>query len=208
MPEGTTAKIANTPQRAQVASGPIPGSQKIHVAAWRDPQIRVAMREIALSGGEAPLTVYDCSGPYTDPAATIDIAKGLAPIRAAWIDSRGDTETYDGRAVRPEDDGRGAGESAALPAFPSAGRKVRRASSGRAVTQMAYARAGIVTPEMEYVAARENEGRRADRNGPRDGQSFGAMLPDFVTPEFVRDEIARGRAILPNNISIIPNRSR
>ena len=199
MPEGTTAKIADTPQRAQVASGAIPGSRKIYVSAGRDAGVRVAMREIALSGGEAPLTVYDCSGPYTDPTASIDIAKGLASIRTPWIESRGDTETYEGRAVRPEDDGRSEGENAALPAFPSAGRDVRRASSNRAVTQMAYARAGIVTPEMEYVAVRENEGRSA--SGPRDGNSFGAAIPDFVTPEFVRDEIARGRAILPANVN-------
>ncbi len=201
MPEGTSNSITNTAERPRIVAGPIPGSRKIYVAGDRDPRIRVAMREIALSGGESPLPVYDCSGPYTDPARTIDIAKGLAPTRAAWIEARADTAAYDGRKVRPEDDGRTAGERAMLPPFPADGRKVRRAVPGRAVTQIAYARAGIVTPEMEYVAVRENEGRGAREVAARDGESFGAALPEFVTPEFVRDEIARGRAILPANIN-------
>jgi phosphomethylpyrimidine synthase len=181
-----------------VALGPLPGSRKVHVAAERLPGMRVAMREIALSGGEPPLAVYDTSGPYTDPAVAVDIAKGLAPLRAAWIEARGDTESYDGREIRPEDDGRKAGEVRDFPAFER-GRRALRAKPGRAVTQLAYARAGIVTPEMEYVAVRENEGRREAAS--RDGQSFGAAIPDFVTPEFVRDEIARGRAILPANVN-------
>jgi phosphomethylpyrimidine synthase len=190
MPEGT--QIGQSP----IASGALPGSRKVYVAG--DGGLRVAMREVALSG-EPPLNLYDTSGPYSDPAAAIDIDKGLPPLREPWIAARGDTETYQGRVIRPEDDGRLSGEAAGLPVFPCGARRPRRAA-GAAVTQMAYARAGIVTPEMAYVASRENEGRSA-ASGPRDGESFGAALPDMVTPEFVRDEIARGRAILPANIN-------
>jgi len=199
MPEGTSPHPASTPALT-VALGALPGSRKVHVAGTRE-GVRVAMREVALSGGEPPLVVYDTSGPFTDPAQAIAIEKGLAPIRAAWIEARGDSAPYEGRRLRPEDDGRRPHETAAIPAFPGNGRRVRRALPARAVTQLAYARAGIVTPEMEYVAVRENEGRRAGARGPSDGQSFGAAIPDFVTPEFVRDEIARGRAILPANIN-------
>jgi phosphomethylpyrimidine synthase len=201
MPEGTSAQTTKSGHPLTVALGALPGSRKIHVASGRNAEVRVAMRDIALSGNEAPLVVYDCSGPYTDPAVAIDITKGLAPLRAPWIEARGDTEGYQGRAARPEDDGRKPGETTTLPAFRRGGRKARRAREGRAVTQIAYARAGIVTPEMEYVAIRENEGRRAQPDLLRDGESYGAALPDFVTPEFVRDEIARGRAILPSNIN-------
>jgi len=193
MPEGTHL----TDMPLTVAAGPLPASRKTYVAGMRN--VRVPMREIALGGGQLPLVVYDTSGPYSDPAAVIDIVKGLAPLRADWIEARGDSEDCAGRAVRPEDDGRKRGESPKHPAFDRARRKVRRAEAGRAVTQMAYARAGIVTPEMEYVAIRENEARQA--RSERDGHSFGAAIPDFVTPEFVRDEIARGRAILPANIN-------
>ncbi|HLF58721.1 MAG TPA: phosphomethylpyrimidine synthase ThiC [Alphaproteobacteria bacterium] len=201
MPEGTSAQTTKSGHPLTVALGALPGSRKIYVASGRNAEVRVAMRDIALSGNEAPLVVYDCSGPYTDPAVAIDITEGLAPLRAPWIEARGDTEGYQGRAARPEDDGRKPGETTMLPAFPRGGRKARRAREGRAVTQIAYARAGIVTPEMEYVAIRENEGRRAQPDLLRDGESYGAALPDFVTPEFVRDEIARGRAILPSNIN-------
>jgi len=187
-----------------VTTGPLPASRKVHVPGERHADLRVAMREIVLSpeSGEPPLRVYDASGPYTDPAALIDIGAGLPPLRAGWIAARGDVEAYDGRAVRPEDDGRRPGEAANLFEFPRGDRRPLRARGGTAVTQMAYARAGIVTPEMEYVAIRENLGReRAREQATRDGESFGAAIPDYVTPEFVRDEVARGRAIIPSNIN-------
>jgi phosphomethylpyrimidine synthase len=184
-----------------VSTGPLPASTKIHVPGTLHPEVAVAMREIALSGGEPPIRVYDASGPYTDPAARIDIMRGLPRLRESWIERRGDVERYDGRAPRPEDDGLPRGVRSNLAAFPNAPARPLRARPGAAVTQIAYARAGIVTPEMEYVAIRENIGRARARNTARDGESFGAEIPDFVTPEFVRDEIARGRAIIPCNIN-------
>ncbi|MEA2756523.1 MAG: phosphomethylpyrimidine synthase [Aliidongia sp.] len=198
MPEGTVAKPFT------VSTGKLPASRKIHVAGARFPEIRVAMREIDLdpSAGEPPVRVYDPSGPYSDPAATIDIAAGLKPLRQAWILGRGDVEPYDGRAIRPEDNGLKPGEIGNMREFPDTGRPKLRAKPGVAVTQLAYARAGIVTQEMEYVAIRENLGRaQLKEKLARDGESFGAEIPDFVTPEFVRDEVARGRAIIPNNIN-------
>ena len=184
-----------------VETGPLPGSQKIYVTSEKHPHVRVAMREIALepTSGEPPFLVYDPSGPYTDSDTKIDISRGLPPLREPWITARGDTEEYEGRAVQALDDGCKTGETPDVPQFTHL-RKPRRAKAGIAATQLAYARAGTVTPEMEYVALRENEGRKqaADTN---DGDSFGAALPEFVTPEFVRDEIARGRAIIPNNIN-------
>ncbi|HVJ53092.1 MAG TPA: phosphomethylpyrimidine synthase ThiC [Aliidongia sp.] len=198
MPEGTAA------QPFAVSTGPLPASRKIHIAGEHHPEIRVAMREIDLeaSAGEPPVRVYDPSGPYTDAAAIIDIEAGLKPIRAHWIAARGDVEAYDGRAIRPEDNGLKAGEQGNMREFPRAGRRPLRAKPGHIVTQIAYARAGIVTPEMEYVAIRENVGRAKLREAiERDGESFGAELPDYVTPEFVRDEVARGRAIIPNNVN-------
>jgi phosphomethylpyrimidine synthase len=160
------------------------------------------MREIALhpSSGEPPLAVYDPSGPYTDPAVAIDIEAGLSRLRERWIAARADTEAYPGRRVQLIDNGLTAGGKPA-PEFP-ARRPPLRARAGRAVTQLAYARAGIVTPEMEYVAIRENLGRERAAQGPvRDGNSWGAATPEYVTPEFVRAEIAAGRAILPANVN-------
>ncbi|WP_404384849.1 phosphomethylpyrimidine synthase ThiC [Caenispirillum salinarum] len=188
----------------RVSTGPLPSSRKVYVPGTRHPDIRVAQREIDLEPGcgEAPVAVYDSSGPYTDPAVAIDIRQGLAPLRAGWISARGDVEAVPGRALKPEDNGRRPGAASSTPAFDRTGRTVLKARAGRAVTQLAYARAGIVTPEMEYVAIRENLGRHAlAEKMERDGESFGAAIPDHVTPEFVRDEIARGRAILPANIN-------
>ncbi len=184
-----------------VTTGPLPASRKIHVAGQLHPGIRVAMREIAVSGGEAPLRVYDTSGPYTDAAIRTDIGRGLAPHRHDWILARGDVEAIAGREQKPEDDGLKPGEERRVPLFDRAGRQPLRAKAGRAVTQLAYARAGIITPEMEYIAIRENLGRAAALGTARDGESFGASIPDHVTPEFVRDEVARGRAIIPANIN-------
>jgi phosphomethylpyrimidine synthase len=194
--------MADIPARAEigVTTGPIRGSRKVHVGP-----LQVAMREIMLepSSGEAPLRVYDTSGPYTDPAANIDIMAGLPALRREWIVARGDVETYQGRDIRPEDNGQlGPDRSGGVPQFPGAARAPLRAKPGANVSQMHYARAGIITPEMEYVAIRENMGRAAAREALiRDGQDFGAAIPDHVTPEFVRSEVARGRAIIPSNIN-------
>jgi phosphomethylpyrimidine synthase len=208
--------------RLKVTTGPIRGSRKIHVGPHR-----VAMREVHLepSSGEPPLRVYDCSGPYTDPNARIDIMAGLPELRRDWIRARGDVEEVTQREVRPEDNGQlGPDRSGGVAPFPHVRKRVLRAKAGANVTQMHYARRGIITPEMEYVAVRENLGRemlldfaRSERgkgseqaahlersretSGRRDGQDFGAAIPDYVTPEFVRDEVARGRAIIPANIN-------
>ncbi len=183
-----------------VTTGPIRGSRKIHVGP-----LGVKMREIDLepSSGEPPLRVYDTSGPYTDPAVSIDIRKGLPQLRREWIVARGDVEEYGARETRPEDNGQlGPDRSGGVPPFPNVKPRVLRAKAGVNVSQMHYARRGIVTPEMEYVATRENLGRAALKEALiRDGQDFGASIPDHVTPEFVRDEVARGRAIIPNNIN-------
>ena len=190
------------PDLPQVTTGALPASRKLYVPGQLHPGLRVAMREIAVGGGEPPLRVYDPSGPYTDEAHRADIRRGLPGLRQAWIEGRGDVEAYDGRDPKPEDDGLKAGEQRKVPVFDRAGRRPLRAKPGAAPTQLAYARAGIVTPEMEYVAIRENLGRERGREAAaRDGESFGAAIPDHVTPEFVRDEVARGRAIIPANIN-------
>src|SRR5580658_3631126 len=180
----------------------LPASRKVYLAGEIHAGLRVPMREIALhpSAGEPPLAVYDCSGPYTDPAVVIDIERGLAPLRSAWIAARGDVEEYAGRRVQLVDNGLSAGGKAA-PEFARQGSPLR-ARGAKAVTQLGYARAGIITPEMEYVAIRENTGRaRRAPAGARDGNSWGAAIPEYVTAEFVRAEIAAGRAILPANIN-------
>jgi len=195
--------MLDNPQALTVTTGALPGSRKIHVEGSR-PDIQVAMREIDLepSSGEPPVRVYDTSGPFTDPAVQVDIAKGLPRLRRAWVLERGDVEEYEGRAHKPEDDGLKPGEVIGVPVFDRQGLRPLRAKAGQVVTQMAYAKRGLITPEMEYVAIRENlriaELREA---ASRDGEDFGADIPDQVTPEFVRDELARGRAIIPSNIN-------
>jgi len=186
-----------------ISTGPLPASRKIYVPGALHPEIRVAMREISLTegSGEPPLRVYDPSGPYSDPKVRIDLDRGLPRLREKWIRARGDVEEYEGRTVQPIDDGLTDRNHANLRQFPDSGRKPLRAKPGHAATQLAYARAGIVTPEMEYIAVRENLGRSRAPGMPRDGESFGASIPDHVTPEFVRDEVARGRAIIPSNIN-------
>ena len=191
----------NSPVEIGVTTGPIRGSRKVHVAARTGSGVRVAMREIDLEGGEPSVRVYDTSGPYTDPNAAIDINAGLPQLRREWIMARGDVEEYGAREVKPEDNGQlGPDRSGGVPQFPSAVKRPLRAKTGHNVSQMHYARKGTITPEMEYVAERENLGREmlAER---AEGQSWGAEIPEFVTPEFVRDEVARGRAIIPNNIN-------
>ena len=192
----------NSPVEIGVTTGPIRGSRKVHVGARTGSGIRVAMREIDLEGSEPSVRVYDTSGPYTDPEARIDISAGLPQLRREWIMARGDVEAYDGREVKPEDNGQlGPDRSGGVPQFPNTVKRPLRAKAGMNVSQMHYARRGIITPEMEYVAERENLGREIAADLIRDGESWGAEIPDVITPEFVRAEVARGRAIIPSNIN-------
>ncbi len=184
-----------------VTTGPLPASTKVYVPGELA-GVQVPMRDIALheSANEPPLRVYDTSGPYTDPAIEIDIHAGLPRLRDSWIRARGGVEEYEGREVKPEDNGNAAGSHLARE-FPVSHRPLR-ATGDKAVTQLEYARAGIITPEMEFIAIRENMGRAAmAETAERDGEAFGAEIPDFITPEFVREEVARGRAIIPANIN-------
>ena len=185
----------------KVENSPIPGSHKVYQSGERFPDLRVPFREVRVheSANEAPLTLYDSSGPYTDETFTPDIEKGLPRIRESWITARGDVEYIEAREVKPEDNGN-VSAGALAPQFPNLP-KVLRARDGQSVTQFEYARRGIVTPEMEFIAIRENQRRAADAEVIRDGEDFGAEIPDFITPEFVRDEVARGRAIIPANIN-------
>lgn len=205
----------------------LPNSRKIYVEGQQQ-NVRVPFREIAQAPTKnfngameenPPVRVYDTSGPWDDPAVRCDVREGLTALRREWIVGRNDVEEYQGRIIKPEDNGyltAGAEEYARvkekgrLEEFPGLRRAPLRAKSGKRVTQMHYARAGIVTPEMEFIAIRENLGREAalstndDRSSLKHqhrGESFGAAIPSYVTPEFVRDEVARGRAIIPANIN-------
>ncbi|WP_347261524.1 phosphomethylpyrimidine synthase ThiC [Rudaea sp.] len=202
--------VRDTTALSETVTRPIPGSRKIYAQGSRE-DLRVPMREVQLSdtplafGAEknAPLAVYDTSGPYTDPAARIDLVAGLAPLRANWIAERGDTEQL--RGLSSEFGRRRAADpKLAGVRFPHT-RAPLRAKTGANVSQMHYARRGIVTPEMEYIAIRENQKLEALRDAEllkqHAGQSFGAAIPKLITPEFVRSEVARGRAIIPNNIN-------
>ncbi|HHJ17776.1 MAG TPA: phosphomethylpyrimidine synthase ThiC [Gammaproteobacteria bacterium] len=202
--------VQKTTELSADVTQPFPGSRKIYVEGSR-PDLRVGMREISQSdtadslGAESnpPITVYDTSGPYTDPDVSISLMKGLPDVRSAWIDEREDTEWLDAPS---SEFGRKRAADPQLAALRFEHiRKPRRATAGANVSQMHYARKGIITPEMEYVAIRENLKLEALQGSPllrqHAGQSFGASLPERVTPEFVRDEIARGRAIIPANIN-------
>jgi phosphomethylpyrimidine synthase len=207
----------------------LPNSRKVYVEG-RQKGVRVPFREVTQNVTRSfdgrveenpPVRVYDTSGVWGDPAVSCDVREGLAALRREWIISRGDVEEYEGREVKPEDNGyltAGAEEYARgrekgrLEEFPGLHHAPLRAKPGRRVTQMHYARRGVITPEMEFIAIRENMGREAALetldNGDRDslfhqhrGESFGASIPRHVTPEFVRDEVARGRAIIPANIN-------
>ncbi|NIN34475.1 MAG: phosphomethylpyrimidine synthase ThiC [Gammaproteobacteria bacterium] len=189
---------------------PLPGSRKIYVPGSRA-DLQVPMREIALAETHSqqgvdinpPLAVYDTSGSYTDPNADIDIRQGLPPLRQPWIDERTDTETL---AEFSSEYGRARMQDPALAELRYEGSRLpRRARTGQCVTQLHYARAGIITPEMEYIAIRENQ-KLADYRDPglaqrHPGQGFGANIPELITPEFVRAEVARGRAIIPANVN-------
>jgi len=195
-------------ERVADARQPFPNSSKVYIEGSR-PDIRVPMRQITLSPTQTstgveenpPILVYDTSGPYTDPEINIDLDKGLPAIRAAWIEERDDTEELPGLS---SEYGRERRDDAELDALRfNHVRRPRRAKAGANVSQMHYARAGIITPEMEFVAIRENQRREHLRVITRQhpGQSFGASIPAVITPEFVREEIARGRAIIPANIN-------
>ncbi|MBX7113979.1 MAG: phosphomethylpyrimidine synthase ThiC [Myxococcaceae bacterium] len=191
-----------------ISRAPLPASAKQYVLSPRFPDMRVPVRVVTLSpthhaGGKeeanAPIALYDTSGPYTDPSASIDLRKGLAPVREGWLQARGDVEqlpdisSHYGKsrlADRRLDNLR----------FKHHARPYR-AKAGRSVTQMAYAKRGIITPEMEYVALRENQKLEAAYAGQHPGESFGAAIPKAITAEFVRDEVARGRAIIPANVN-------
>lgn len=197
-----TDAISVTPKALpQVTTGALPASSKVFLPGVIFPDLLVPMRQIAVhpSAGEPDVVIYDSSGAYTDPAIATNIAAGLAGIRSDWIAARGDCEAYVGRDITPADNGfaSGARLTAEFPHKPAP----LRAKTG-AVTQLAYARAGIITPEMEYVAIRENMGRVAPKGAlVRDGHDWGAAIPDYFTAEFVRQEIASGRAIIPANIN-------
>ena len=210
----------------------LPNSRRIYVEGQQR-GVRVPFREIDQNPtrnfkneleDNPPVRVYDTSGPYGDPAVVTDVREGLKPLRRDWIVGRGDVEEYEGRAIRPIDDGYLTFDAAnharqkdkgRLEDFPALRRTPLRAKTGSCVTQMHYAKRGIITPEMEFIAIRENLGRAAgsadvlvrnsdDRssiNHQHRGESFGASIPLYVTPEFVRDEVARGRAIIPANIN-------
>jgi len=187
-----------------VTTGPIAGSRKIYTSPEGREDVRVPFREIALdpSAREEPYRAYDTSGVYTDPSVTIDLTAGLPPVRADWLAKRGFAR-IDARAVKPEDNG-GASGDRLVPLCP-ADHPVYGGKPGQLVTQLEFARAGIITEEMLYIAHRENLGRAKALEGAAerraDGEDFGAAIPEFITPEFVRDEVARGRAIIPANIN-------
>ncbi|MCB1532068.1 MAG: phosphomethylpyrimidine synthase ThiC [Alphaproteobacteria bacterium] len=191
-PKDHTANIC--PSTLDVTRGSLPGSKKTYVG-----DLKVPMREISLENGEA-FTVYDTSGIYTDETAEIDIMRGLPKMRRQWIVERGDVEEIEGREVKAIDNGYKQGKAQHQP-FPVTPQKPLRAKPGQNVSQMHYAKKGIITPEMEYIAIRENQARAEIHAKAAAGESFGAAIPPFITPEFVRDEVARGRAVIPNNIN-------
>ncbi len=258
MTQEKSANLTNSPEKMS-SEVKLPSSRKIYVETNGNTQnnlnqnLRVPFREIALSPSKnfegemeenPPVRVYDTSGVWTDPQVKCDVREGLPPLRRDWIIARGDVEEYEGREVLPQDNGLSSelrlhprkkitpeGVTLNEIEFPGLRRAPLRAKPGQCVTQMYYARRGIITPEMEYVAIRENLGRQIafeamqnaangthtlpdgrvsapfnadDRSSlfyQQQGESFGAAMPKFVTPEFVRDEVARGRAIIPSNIN-------
>jgi len=189
----------------KVTTGPLPASRKVYARPEAAPELRVPVREIVLTeaAAEPPVPVYDTTGPYTDPEVTIDVEKGLPRTRVECVRERGGVEDYEGRPIQPVDNGNVSGKHLARN-FPTAHRPLR-AANGKPVTQFEWARAGVITKEMVYIAERENLGRKWQLERAEaalaDGESFGAAVPAFVTPEFVRSEVARGRAIIPSNIN-------
>ncbi|MBV8522662.1 MAG: phosphomethylpyrimidine synthase ThiC, partial [Acetobacteraceae bacterium] len=196
------SKVAARP--SSVTTGPIAGSCKIYTSPAGRSDILVPFREIALhpTANEPPYRAYDTSGPYTDPAITIDLEAGAPPVRRDWLARRG-FERTDARAIKPEDNGGAAGDKL-VPLCP-ADHPIYAGKPGQLVTRLEFARAGIVTEEMIYVAHRENLGRAKALEGATerraDGEDCGAAIPEFITAEFVRQEVASGRAIIPANIN-------
>ncbi|MFT7880548.1 MAG: phosphomethylpyrimidine synthase ThiC [Sulfurimonas sp.] len=194
----------------ELTRDPLPGSEKVYIEGKIHKDIRVPMRKITLSN-EDTLHVYDTSGPYTDPNVEIDVEKGIPAIRKSWIEAREDVEEYQGRIMAPEDNGYNTEEQLEFVTAGSKGlvRTPLRAKEGQNVTQLHYARAGIITPEMEFIAMRENQNLEMSRKYLSDeerearlkGNDFGANLPEEITPEFVRAEVAAGRAVIPCNIN-------
>jgi len=197
-------------QTPEVTTGALPASTKTYTHPKADPSLRVPHRSIALhpSANEPNVPVYDTSGPYSDESVTIDVEKGLERHRTDWITERGGVEFYEGRDVKPEDNGGATGKYLARE-FPITNKPLRGVANEKGewapITQYEFAKAGIITKEMIYVAERENLGRQEAVDGAAEkvagGESFGAEIPAFVTPEFVRSEIARGRAVIPANIN-------
>ncbi|MAL10133.1 MAG: phosphomethylpyrimidine synthase [Maricaulis sp.] len=202
MNKPTSQDTFDTPK---VTTGPLPGSRRVYTAPAAAPDLKVPHREIDLhpTAIEPPVRVYDCSGPYSDADAVIDVENGLPQTRTRWVLERGGVVSYDGREPTPLDNGGATGKYLARE-FPVRHKPLKADGTGP-VTQYQFAKAGIVTKEMIYAAERENLGRVRALDGAADriadGESFGAEIPEFVTPEFVRDEIARGRAIIPANIN-------
>lgn len=199
----------------QVTTGSFPASKKVYIEGEIHKEIKVAMREIHTdpSAEEDPIMVYDSSGIYSDENAKIDIKKGLPKLKEEWIKVRGDVESYPAREVKAEDNGQkninSQNGNDLVTQFPNVNKSPLKSVDGKKITQLAYAKAGIITPEMEYIAIRENMGIG---NFPYEkidnpyacktkGESFGANIPDVITPEFVRSEVACGRAVIPNNIN-------
>ena len=180
------------------------GSKKIYVNSNKFKDLKVAMRQVQLAKNSdtKQFNIYDTSGCYTDPEYQINLVKGLPKIRQRWIEQRGDVEFCQGRAVRPEDNGVTNRKKSEVPVFKKDNNKILQAKKGKIVTQLAYAKNGIITKEMEYIAIRENIGRKEIiKNNHHKGNSLGSKIPQLITAEFVRDEIAAGRAIIPSNIN-------
>ncbi|MBB4076042.1 phosphomethylpyrimidine synthase [Bartonella fuyuanensis] len=184
-----------------ISCSSFPASRKVYHQSPLFSDVRVPLREILLTdgSGEKPLNVYDTSGPYTEKDAIIDLTKGLPAIGSSWLSKRADTEPYPARLIKPEDNGL-IYDNSPIPVFEQK-RPVLRAKSGKAITQMAYARAGIITAEMEYVTIRENEGLAIKGQQKAHSDIVGGKIPEIYTAEFVRNEIANGRAIIPQNIN-------
>ncbi|MEC9465019.1 MAG: phosphomethylpyrimidine synthase ThiC [Myxococcota bacterium] len=201
--------ILPTDPNSLLTREPLSGSHKVYQEGHLHEDLQVPMRAVHLTNGET-VTLYDTSGPYTDPTMDIDVSKGLqAKARQSWVEKRNDTELYDGRITKPMDNGQRTKLMSVGNNFPDLMRNPRRAKAGHNVTQMHYAKRGMITPEMEYIAIRENirwqelqeRYHDAERSERLRGQGFGAQLPPEVTPEFVRQEVAAGRAIIPANIN-------
>ena len=204
-PETTTQP--ETSQRQNITQNPLPASKKIYSASANFADVQVPMRQVTLTTGEQ-VHLYDTSGPYTDVDVNVNIHRGLPNVRSSWIERRGDSENYTGRETKPADNGVSDADQSTRYYNPELQRTPRRAVSGANVTQLHYARKGIITEEMEYIAIRENELRGSlanefntpERVARLKGNSMGAGFTDTVTAEFVRSEVAAGRAIIPANI--------